>query len=215
MTTIGFWNIAKFTKAGAEAHAYSLMNQCDIACFQEWKAGRVILGVDSYRNTNAFERDGDACGVLTTWKSTAPCLEAAAKYTTDVEFWVKTRKSSLITRHVVEGHPLLVINVHGFNGWPLKKVEPLLRQLNQLMDTILAFDGPIVVGGDFNTSTDARLDAVNTFFKDLDFSEHIATDYPKSHRTLDHVYGRGCGLLTVSRIQGGSDHTATVVGVKL
>lgn len=104
---------------------------------------------------------------------------------------------------------LAVINLHAVNF--SVTLGAYRDQLRAIGDALAAHRGPIVLGGDLNTWTDERLDAVRELGTRLSLTE---LTYPEQDlrslflgKQLDHIFVRGLGATKVEAIAvQSSDH---------
>lgn len=132
----------------------------------------------------------------------------------DKEFLIRKNKSmTAVVCGPSEEFPkgLLLVSVHGHNGWPLRKPEPLKRQLEEL--TVLlagTHQMPAVIAGDFNTFNVEREAVVYNFMR----SNGVWTDwrpaYYDNKKTLDHIFTRGIKIKNFTTRKGLSDHPAMI-----
>lgn len=99
------------------------------------------------------------------------------------EFDVTAPKVSLVTEYpLANGETLLALNVHllNFEIWSLEKIR---HQLEDLKTIVARHQGPIVMAGDFNTWSQAKLDLVKEITGEVQLKE--VTDFPKGRTTGD------------------------------
>lgn len=84
---------------------------------------------------------------------------AKVRTTKDLEPLVLTPKCTTFARYAVAGSskPLLAISVHGINAVPRAAFE---RHLAMIADEVTKHDGPVLLGGDFNTNLRSKVDAL-------------------------------------------------------
>jgi len=158
-----------------------------------------------------------ATGVLTA--AAAPPLRQTVVRTTGRELGV-TPKTALVTEYALQGSAdtLVVANVHAlaFQGF-----RAFARELRRIADVLRPHRGPLLVAGDFNTWTRARMTALQHAARDLGLAP---VAFPSGARStgvgfepLDHVYARGLAVRADSiRVgdearTGVSDHNALLV----
>ena len=121
-----------------------------------------------------------------------------------------TRKLLLATRYPLAGESatLLVLNMHAINFVTIGKY---VGQLEQLRAALAAHAGPVILAGDFNTWSPARLERFVEVAEEaglreaaMDRSRRLA--HLNSH--LDHVFYRGLALRGVASLEHvrSSDH---------
>ncbi|MEO8507640.1 MAG: endonuclease/exonuclease/phosphatase family protein, partial [Betaproteobacteria bacterium] len=155
---------------------------------------------------SSFTYGGADIGVLTATRAipVANCTQRV------VEPLLRLPKSSIITWLKLSGTrtTLAVANVHAINfSLSLGTYE---EQLAALFGALAAHDGPIIVGGDLNTWTRARQDAVRAFATRLRLVE---IPFAEDQRTLflgnqvDHLLVRGLTVISAEAIPvRSSDH---------
>jgi len=121
-----------------------------------------------------------------------------------------TRKLLLVTRYALRGEraTLLVLNMHAINFVTLVKYA---GQLEQLRRELAAHDGPVLLAGDFNTWSPARLErfvavTAEAGLHEAAMSRSRRLAHLNSH--LDHVFYRGLrlrGVAALERVRS-SDH---------
>lgn len=149
------------------------------------------------------------------------------------EFFVITPKVSLITEYPLpKGETLLAVNVHllNFESW-----EPFMlrAQLQDLERVLGQHEGPIIMAGDFNTWSKARLALVDDLARRLQLEE--IDGFPHGRKTgdldsallhwvfgvhpdlpLDRVYIRGFEAVSVQVLPNeSSDHRPVLVTLTL
>lgn len=130
------------------------------------------------------------------------------------EPWLRTPKASSITAlKLPNGAVLLAGNIHAVNFvWSLKVYR---AQLENIVNIMQAYTGPMFLSGDFNTWRAARASLLQKMMATLHFSE---VDFASDFRTrvfglaLDRVFTRGVQVTTSStRIFESSDHNPLFV----
>lgn len=140
--------------------------------------------------------------------------------TSDREFLRRTPKSMSVAelKGIDESAArLVVVSIHGHNGWPLRKVKPLTRQLALLEPMLFRTRSegiPVVLAGDFNTLTEERMAAVFEFMRVHGFKQWKGAAYDQT-RTLDHVFARGVEISNFVVHRGFSDHPAIEFQIKV
>jgi len=206
------WNIHKQEDSGWDQDLARFAAAADILLLQEVTLtppieqllhsadlGWVMASSFIYR-----ERD---IGVLTATR--VPPVANCTQRT--VEPLLRLPKSAVISwlRLPDTDETLAVINLHAVNfSLTLGAYRDQLRAIGEALD---AHRGPIVLGGDLNTWTDERLDAVRELGTRLSLTE---LTYPKEDlrslfmgKQLDHIFVRGLGVTKVEAIAvKSSDH---------
>jgi endonuclease/exonuclease/phosphatase (EEP) superfamily protein YafD len=149
------------------------------------------------------------------------------------EFFVTAPKVSLITEYSLpKGKTLLAVNVHllNFESWEPFMLRAQLRNLELVM---VQHEGPIIMAGDFNTWSEARLALVDGLARRLQLEE--VTGFPHGRKTgdldsallhwvfgvhpdlpLDRVYSRGFEAVSVQVLPNdSSDHGPVLVTLNL
>jgi len=193
------WNIHKEGDTGWEADLARFVAGSDILLLQEVTLGdslREILAAGGLRwvMASSFIYESADIGVLTATR-TAPVASCTQRV---VEPLTRLPKSAVISWLPLAGspHTLAVANVHSINfSLSLGSYE---AQLAALADTLAAHDGPIILGGDLNTWTSARMDAVRNVAVRLRLTE---IPFAEDGRTLflgnqvDHLLVRGLDVV--------------------
>ena len=129
-----------------------------------------------------------------------------------------TQKLLLVTRYPLVGEraTLLVLNMHAINFVTLAKYA---SQLAQIESALAGHDGPVILAGDFNTWSPARLErfmavAAGAGLEEAAMDRRSRLAHLNSH--LDHLFYRGLTLRGVDSLGHvvSSDHapiTATFV----
>jgi endonuclease/exonuclease/phosphatase (EEP) superfamily protein YafD len=154
------------------------------------------------RRTNTFT------GVKT--GAAAPSLKQAFLSSPDQEPVSKTPKMLLATLYpVAESEKnLLALNMHALNFVSLEKYK---RHLDQIAEMLRGHDGPVILGGDFNTWNAARL---RHFYQLMEQSglQEVSLSRPRRlrhfNRHLDHIFYRDLRLENAEVLNGinSSDH---------
>lgn len=218
------WNIFKARRRRWAVDFAHLIADRDLVVLQE-----AVFGAPSdplFTNSKRFEwimarsfrsvRSGVEHGVKT------GCVAAAA----DCRFFLSphaeplsnTQKLLLATRYPLVGETatLLVLNMHAINFVTIAKYA---SQLDQLERVLAAHGGPVLLGGDFNTWSPARLErfldvAARGGLEEAVMDRRSRLAHLNNH--LDHVFYRGLTLRGVDSLGHivSSDHapiTATFV----
>jgi len=125
------------------------------------------------------------------------------------EPWLRLPKSALISHFPLSnGQTLLVLNLHAINfSWRLTAFN---AQLQVLAQQLKQHQGPILMGGDFNTWREARLQQVKNMVQALGLQEALYTS--DRRRTflgyhLDHLYYRDLNFISAQSLPlTSSDH---------
>jgi len=213
--TLVCWNIVKGSRPGCYADLAQLVTGGDIVLLQEAKASRPLMqlmdDLGAWDLAPAFYHGHRPVGVLTAARI-APGKRCMAR---TPEPLLRLPKSMLITSYTLTrgSPPLVVANLHGVNfAWGTVNY----RKFWQAVERFLApHGGPMIVAGDFNTWSKARLAVVSEAMAHLGLA---AVPFKEGARSIfwghavDHVYYRG--LMPVkARVApvGSSDHRPLVV----
>lgn len=134
------------------------------------------------------------------------------EHTLNYEPLTETPKTTVYARYALEGTDaeVLVISIHGinFNGFDAYK-----RQLDQVEAVIRRHQGPVILGGDFNTRTKKRHQELRDFARALRLKEVSFINGDRrmvaigTKHILDHVFVRGFSVHHAEvHVSPGSDH---------
>ena len=218
------WNILKARRAGWRADFADLIADRDLALLQE-----AVLGAPSDRLFSASERfewimarsfRDPRSGIEHGVKTGCTVAASACRFylSRHAEPLSNTQKLLLATRYPLAGErdTLLVLNMHAIN---FVTIDKYASQLEQLAAALADHVGPIILAGDFNTWSPARLERfvevaarAGLVEAAMDRSRRLA--HLNSH--LDHVFFRGLTLRGIDSLAHvtSSDHapiTATFV----
>lgn len=123
---------------------------------------------------------------------------------------LQTQKLLLANTYPLDNcsEPLLVLNMHAINFVSVRKY---VDQLDQLDSVLAGHDGPVILGGDFNTWNPARLMHFNKVAERAGLLE-ATMDRPAKmsqlNQHLDHLFYRGLTLRSVESLSyiSSSDH---------
>lgn len=206
------WNIYKQQKQGWLQELQRLSQNSDIITLQEAKLSPQLRAFSDenklyYLQNHAFKHDNFIYGVSTLSRITAQSVCG----NTQLEPWIQVPKSSLASTYRLQGSEqlLLVINLHGIN-FTLDTVA-IQEQISPYLTLIGAHSGPIIMSGDFNTWSDARMQLITRSLEALHFKE---VEFEQDRRLtvfslpLDHIYYRGLQVIKAeSLLTNSSDHT--------
>ena len=210
------WNVYKGSGDGWLQDLQRLSAGRDLVLLQEARLDtglRGQLAVDDYHwgMTNAFILDATANGVLNA--SREPAIEHCAQYVS--EPLIRIPKSLLVSRYALEGRQqtLLVANVHGINF--TTGMGSYRRQLDALAGSLAAHEGPIILAGDFNSWSQARLDALNAVAGHLGLQRVAYSGHNRKRifqHSVDHIYYRDLRIVKAhSPSVASSDHNPLLV----
>ncbi len=213
------WNIYKGKLRGWEQDLQALSGQSDLLLLQEAYLAPELqrwLSRESldWAMAHAFSLHGRWSGVLTGGRVSQrnPCMQRIT------EPYLRLPKTALISYFPIRGHaqPLLVVNVHGIN-FTLGS-EDLDNQFQAIQTLVENHEGPLIVAGDFNTWSRARLAVIQRLaahngLRAVEFQGKPVVHF--GHR-VDHVYYRGLLPLQSRMIKvKSSDHYPLTVTFKL
>lgn len=208
------WNIHKENQDRAFITTLETLlskHPSDLLLFQEFKYPKQdLLTLPQYTYTLAsnIETNKSYYGVLSAAKNSFTTLTSAI--TQQQELFIATHKSFLITQHqLADKRPLYLVNLHAINFVTLKSFR---EELQKLEDTLVNYEGAMIIAGDFNSWSKGRVlalqkfqDALGLQKAEISASEHIKAIFFKP---IDHLYYRDLTLLSAEAIntQKVSDH---------
>lgn len=160
---------------------------------------------------DAFKAFDTTAGVL----NLSPDSPSKACAYTELEPWLRLPKSALYALYPLSnGQQLAVVNIHAVNF--TYGTEEYHRQLKVLVDELNQHQGPVIVGGDFNSWSEQRLKVMSKALSAVGLKE---VNYTSDNRTqfitglpLDHVFYRGLTLEKAEApISDASDHNPILV----
>jgi endonuclease/exonuclease/phosphatase (EEP) superfamily protein YafD len=205
------WNLHKEDDAGWQEDLTRLAKVNDVLLLQEVRLRdpvQEVLRVAGLRWTlaSSFIYEDIDVGVLTATRATpvANCTQRV------VEPFLRIPKSAVITWLPLRGKPqtLAVVNMHAINF--TLTLGAYQAQLDALAEVLANHQGPIVLGGDFNTWSDGRIEVLREVAARLRLVEVTYADDRRvvflGHQ-VDHVFVRGLEVVasTVSPVTS-SDH---------
>jgi len=214
------WNIYKERRENWATDFKRYSYRHDVVMIQEAYLGEDLKSLldeqHQYWTLNtAFHYQDNATGVMTA--SRVKPVHSCGQST--VEPFIRFPKTSLVSYYPVKGmnENLLVANIHGINF--TLGVGVYKEQMEKLYDVIKHHNGPIVLAGDFNTWSDARMQIVNDLARRLLLE---SLDYTSHNRTIvfgnaiDHVFYRGLEPLEHDTwYVTSSDHNPTRVSFRV
>jgi endonuclease/exonuclease/phosphatase (EEP) superfamily protein YafD len=214
------WNIHKEDDAGWERDLRAFTQKSDLLMLQEVVLQEPLLhAVEDAKlhwvMASSFLYRGSDIGVLTASRvaAHANCTDRV------VEPLIRIPKSAVISWFRVSGtaDPLAVVNVHAINF--SLSLGTYRAQFAALADALSQHRGPIIFGGDLNTWTDARAEAVAEAAKRLGLTE---ITFKTDKRTLflgkqlDHLFIRGLELVDAEAIPvTSSDHNPVAATLRI
>jgi endonuclease/exonuclease/phosphatase (EEP) superfamily protein YafD len=215
------WNLHKESDPGWQTDLTRLIGESDVVLLQEAGVSPQLRGVVedqgfSWLLSSAFEYRGYEYGVLTATRVPPASACTLRAY----EPLLRIPKAALITHYRLAGREatLAVVNLHAINF--TLGTGAYHAQLEAVADALAQHRGPIVVGGDFNTWSDARAAEVRALAARLSLTP-VALDV--DHRTrfmgghvFDFVYARGVNVLAASAWSvTSSDHNPVLVDFRV
>jgi len=213
------WNIHKQGDAGWERDLARFVAASDLVLLQEAVLSPPLLTVlesEHLRFTmaSAFLYKDIDVGVLTAARVLpfARCTELV------VEPWLRIPKAATVTWYALEGssQTLVVANIHAVNF--ALSLDEYREQFAALLAVLRKHDGPMILGGDFNTWTDGRLAVVLETAAALHLT---AIPFVDDRRTLffghqlDHLLVRGLDVVQADVIAvESSDHNPVMATLR-
>lgn len=119
-----------------------------------------------------------------------------------------------------------LVSFHGYNGQPLQNISKLVAHVDAVLavlppPTTNNGDGgsdppiPVLFAGDFNTWTQAHLDAVESRLGAAGFRRACSWPYPGRECALDHVFVRGMELEGAEFYRNESDHGGAFLELRM
>ncbi len=175
----------------------------DLLLFQEFKHQKnSSITLSDYTCTLASNMETIAYyyGVMSGAKSSFKTIRT--ELSTQQELFIATHKSFLITQHTLaDGRQLSLVNLHSINFVTLKSFR---LELLKIQESLSGYRGAMIVGGDFNSWSRRRFQALQTFqdilgLKKAEVStpQHIKTIFLKP---IDHLYYRDISLISAEAI---------------
>jgi endonuclease/exonuclease/phosphatase (EEP) superfamily protein YafD len=161
------WNVQKRNSSNDWQAAFSeivAQKQPDIVLLQEARLDRSFGDFISLSRNygwvfspNVFQKRYDAyAGVLTASRSKA--VSMSPLLSNGLEVYKEIKKPALLTYYsVIDSEmKLLVINIHGLNF--NSNLDGFKEQIRRIAEIVIRHQGPVIMAGDFNTWSQARLD---------------------------------------------------------
>lgn len=214
------WNIHKQAADNWQSELEKLSANKQLILLQE---ASLTDGFKSWLNkqawgasyVNAFKVFGVSSGVV----NLASQLPNRACAYTSLEPWIQLPKSALYARYSLSnGQDLVVINLHAINFTAgTAEFEQQIKQLQQAVDK---HQGPLLIAGDFNTWSEARLSRLRQMMQVLNMKEAVFTpDYRRlfiNNLAFDHVFYRGLKQQSArSPVTKASDHNPMLIHFEL
>ncbi len=209
------WNIYKGKLQGWDRDLQILGEHSDVLLIQEAHLGPELerwLKKEEldWVMAQAFNLRGSWSGVLTGSRAAQqnPCMQRTS------EPYLRLPKTALISYFPIQGQAesLLVVNVHGVNfTFGSADLDSQFQAVQKVLDN---HPGPVVVAGDFNTWSNARMAVIRRLAEQnglsaVEFQGEPAIRF--GHR-IDHVYYRGLAPLQsrVTEVESSDHHPLTV-----
>jgi len=206
------WNLEKGLDENALYQLGVLSSSMDLVVVQEAALNSSLThqfpNLKYWSFAPGYQSKVNLTGVMT--MSRVPALTHCVFAVT--EPWLGTPKAVGLTEYALQGmdKTLLVINVHAVNF--TITASALTKQLNVFSEFVDAHEGPVVVSGDFNTWSEARMQVLNDF---ADMHNLQVLGFEVDNRTkvfgrvLDHILVRDIEVLDTTTFQvDTSDHNA-------
>ncbi len=214
------WNLHKGEDKGWQRDLAQFANQHDLLLLQEAVLLPALTSVldqsgHGWLMTGAFSWGGVERGVMNA--SRVPAFDGCTTRTFEPLFPVP--KSALITRYALKGTEatLAVANLHGVNF--SLGVGHLREQIEGVAAELARHQGPVVLGGDFNTWSQARHAVMVDIAAKLGLTAiHLVEDGRKRvfGLPLDHFFVRGLDVLEARAPEvTSSDHNPIMVTLRL
>ncbi|MGD8590103.1 MAG: endonuclease/exonuclease/phosphatase family protein [Chromatiales bacterium] len=193
------WNIHKGSGTGWSRDLHHIMTDIDLLLLQEAYLDQdlqFLLGEWSphWVMGPAFSIQGIPSGVLTAARidSSAACANLVNEPVLGIP------KAVLLNYYPIsgQGRSMLVVNIHGINF--TLGTKQLTRQLDFIAEAIANHPGPVIMGGDFNTWSQARMRQLRKMTASAGLKA-VGFDQQQRSRHLgqvvDHIYYRGLKLV--------------------
>ena len=208
---ITVWNLYKGQRKNWREGLDEYAKSQDLVLLQESATRPEMLdwlkrGDFQWQQLQAFTQGGVSFGVMTVAKTP----QAFVCGVRSPEPLLRIPKSGLVSLYPLQGDPdgVLVVNLHAVN-FELG-MATFREQLNDLTALIHRHQGPVILGGDFNTWSDKRAFWLNKLVGELGLQEAIPVPdlrHTAFGRPLDHLYYRNLDLVEVSSpATDASDH---------
>lgn len=204
------WNLYKQNKPLLLPELSTLVEKHDLSLLQEALSRPDLLALlrdkkQFFDQVNAFTFNGETAGVMTTsqYKPMRVCAFI------EKEPLIQLPKSGLLSQYPLSnGEILSVINLHSVNftfdlAVYQNQIQALINEVNQTK-------GPLIMGGDFNSWSEARFNLLNELLSKLGLKPVL---FEKDQRLrvfgypLDHLYYRDLRLIKASSKETkASDH---------
>lgn len=208
------WNVHKLEDSAAIAEVMGYRTANNILFLQEAVENQELFNSKPFSSFSiGYKTKRYSSGVLTL--SDYPILVNCTYL--HVEPWLRTPKATNIILLDIDGTLLLAANIHAINFTLRTKIFE--TQLNAIQQIFLAYDGPVVFGGDFNTWSEQRLRVLtrianNANLSEVEFREDLRKQVFGS--SLDRFFIRGIRIIeSKSTVSTTSDHNPIFVTLEL
>ncbi len=214
------WNVHKNEDPGWERDLARFALDHDLLLIQEAsltdELQRVLAdaGYD-WLLASAFALNGRETGVL----SAARVRPAAACTQRFFEPLLQLPKSAVITRYAVAGieGTLAVANVHSINF--SLALGDYRAQLEAIAQELADHRGPVIVAGDLNTWSPARLDVVNDVMRRMQLAPVLPPNDTRSRflgQQVDYIFVRGLEVVHAEAPEiSSSDHNPVLATLRV
>jgi endonuclease/exonuclease/phosphatase (EEP) superfamily protein YafD len=194
---LGVWNMCKGSGGVLFEHDFRVMCfRCDLFLTQEALMSPRGLatfeqpGIELLHAASYMRQDGLRDGVMTLSRVEAigTPQRIVCKFPEPV---FKTPKVALVTKYPIADRTesLLVINLH---ATLIRRRNVAVEEMEFLLSKIPQHDGPIILGGDFNTFTPLYLKAITKTLAKIGLEKvPLAEEKRSMLASLDHVFVRG------------------------
>ncbi|ASU23567.1 hypothetical protein CCZ37_09805 [Vibrio qinghaiensis] len=214
------WNIYKQNRATWQSELNKFSQDAQLVLLQEasmtlslkeWISQKQWGGTQA----DAFRVFGESAGVLNLGRQ-MPVLACAY---TELEPWLRLPKSAIYALYrLSDGQTLAVVNLHAVNF--TYGTQEYANQLEALLVQLKTHHGPLIVGGDFNSWSQARMDTLTAALNRVGLQE---VSFEPDHRVqfvtglvLDHLFYRGLTLLNAKApVTDASDHNPLLASFSL
>lgn len=208
---VSVWNMYKQQNQGWQQELTALTQQADLVLLQEASLTTelqqfIIDKGYSAELVRAFDVFETSAGVLNL------ALQSAKKVCahTAIEPWLRLPKSALLSEYPLSTKgTLMVVNIHAINF--TIGTEDYQNQIATLSAKVTEHKGPLIIAGDFNTWSEARVTALLAQMNALGMKEVVFTPDERMRfvtgLALDHIYYRGLEIKEAhSEKSNASDH---------
>jgi endonuclease/exonuclease/phosphatase (EEP) superfamily protein YafD len=214
------WNIHKNGDPGWDGDLARFAAESDLLLIQEAALTAGLQGVLAAAGfdgmlAGSFALNGRETGVL----NAARVRPAGACVQRQFEPLLRLPKSAVITRYGLPGTAdrLAVANVHAINF--TLGVDGYREQLEAIGRELAGHRGPVIVAGDFNTWSDARLEVVDQVMRGMGLRPVLPAVDTRSRffgRQVDYVFVRGLEVVNAEAPEvRSSDHNPVLTTLRL